>query len=167
MGVQSLFNLPPPSVPPEKHLIPPLPPPRTQIFDFSFLCMRSFPEPPYPVMSIQPDGSCKFAIFLCITRNWRFSTNKPHYPCLLWQKANARNIIFRNYLRWQSTLSTLLIKTNYLVTLQQTEHHSFFRILPPNRLADLEAHVECLRTQITKLTNYEPTLIWIEIGWHE
>ena len=75
----SLYSTsPPPRFPLKNIWYPPLPPPRTQIFDFSFLCMRSFPEPPYPVMSIQPDGSCKFTIFLCITRNWRFSTNKPH-----------------------------------------------------------------------------------------
>ena len=58
-GFSLCSTSPPPSVPPEKHLIP-----APQIFDFSFLCMRSFPEPPYPVMSIQPDGSCKFAIFV-------------------------------------------------------------------------------------------------------
>ena len=47
------------------------------------------------------------------------------------RKANARNVSFRISYGGQFTLSTQLIKPNYLVILPPTQHHSFFRNLAP------------------------------------
>ena len=45
--------------------------------------------------------------------------------------ARAGNVSFQISLRWPIfTLSTHLIKPNYLVVLPPTQHHSFFRNLP-------------------------------------
>ena len=46
-----------------------------------------------------------------------------------WRRANAQNISFRISL--QFTLSTQLIKPNYLVILPPMQHHNFFGNLPP------------------------------------
>ena len=49
----------------------------------------------------------------------------------LWRRANTWNVSFRSLYGGQFTLSTQLIKPNYLVILPSTQHHSFFRNLPP------------------------------------
>ena len=47
------------------------------------------------------------------------------------RRASARVVTFRISFGGQFTLSTQLIKPNYLVILPPTQHHSFFRNLPP------------------------------------
>ena len=55
----------------------------------------------------------------------KIPTGNPHS---LRRRANTRNVRFRI---GQLTLSTQLIKQNYLVIFPPTQHHSFFRNLPP------------------------------------
>ena len=50
----------------------------------------------------------------------------------LWRRANVRNINFETLYNIQFTLSTQLIILNYrCYTLPSTQHHRFFRNLPP------------------------------------
>ena len=47
------------------------------------------------------------------------------------RRASARNVSCESLYGGQFTLPTQLIKPNYLVILQPTQHHNFFRNLPP------------------------------------
>ena len=49
----------------------------------------------------------------------------------LWRRANAQNVSFRISLRWPIYIINTVYKPNYLVILPPTQHHSFFRNLPP------------------------------------
>ena len=103
---------------------------------------------------IQEKSTC----FLCfVTRNYR------KLNCAEWvvdsliyrrsvdslrRRANARNVSFRISLRWTIHIINPVDKTiSYLVILPPTQHHSFFRNLPPlsKRLVQFSVHNFCCK----------------------
>ena len=58
-------------------------------------------------------------------------TLHPQFFQSLWRRANARNVSFLTLYGDQFTLSTQLIILNYPVKLSPTQHHSFYKNLPP------------------------------------